>query len=316
MNGFSHTLVSILAWSLSFAHAGTVTLTTAGGRSVLSSSGNPVSKGSLVRIGTFKLPAATLEGTLASTKNLQQLSAWFAPLAEGIAGAGTTQQPSVKDIALRTNDYPAIGGIFATVKDISSGYLATGTPLYVWVFNAPTVSGASEWGLYSAATWKMSPSLGSQSLSTSSAVQALRGSVTETALVLEAVPPTFQSWANRVFPVSIPSALQLASADADGDGINNLAEYAWGSNPLAKTAARTRFLSPTAVGDTAKFSFEVPTHLSDVTVVAEQSSDLKVWTPAPTVVTATAGVYETHTVTSTPGVNRFWRVSIREVSVP
>ena len=314
MKGYSLILVSILACSI--AHASTVTLTTAGGRPVKSFSGNPLPKGSLVRVGTFKLPAATRDATLASTKNFQQLAAWFAPLAEGVAGAGMTLQPGVKDSALRTNDYPSSGDVFATVKDISSGYVASDTPLYVWVFNAPTINEATEWGLFSAGSWKMPPRLGSQSLSTSGTVQALRGSVTETALVLEAVSPTFQAWANRVFPVSIPSALQLASADADGDGINNLAEYAWGSNPLAKTAARSRFIPPTVAADAAKFSFEVPTHLSDVTVIAEQSTDLKVWTPATTVVTATAGLYETHTVTSTPGVNRFWRVNIREVSVP
>lgn len=289
--------------------AGTVTLTTVGGRSFASRTGSPLPGGCLIRVGTFDLPSGTRDEMITSTRDYLQLRSWFRPLAEGLAGAGTTMQALVSDNALRTNNFPAAGQTFGTVSGISTSYLSPGTRLYVWVFDAPSAEQANEWGIFTAESWAAPPALGGQSVSTSTDVRPLHGAQDGTSLKLAAIPVSYANWAWKRFPGSIPSGQMSIAADADGDGLHNLAEYAWGLNPQA--VDKPRYILSRNGSSGARFSFDVPLQRPDVKVVAECSTDLKTWLPAPSVVTAENVEYETRT-SSTNGAKCYWRVKITQ----
>lgn len=293
------------------ASASTVTLTTVGGRSFAGSSGTPLASGCLIRVGTFDLPDATRDAMLSSTRDYQQLRSWFKPLAEGGAGAGTPVQALVAASGLRTNDFPAPGQTFGTVSGISTSYLPPGSRIYLWVFDGPTPESSLQWGIFTAGAWTAPPALGSQALSTNADVHSLQGSADEDALRLAPIPVSYANWVWKNFPGGTQSTQLAITADDDGDGLHNLAEYAWGLNPAMRDKARFSLHRDGEAG--ARFSFDVPRQRPDVTVMAECSTDLKHWFPAPSIVTAESLEYETRT-TSANGLKCFWRIKISQSS--
>jgi len=84
------------------------------------------------------------------------------------------------------------------------------------------------------------------------------------------------SWRARCFtPGQIAAGIAANDADADGDGLTNLAEYALGTNPLIFTPPLT------AVKNSAGLVlvFNRPAGLPDVLYAAESSDDLINWHP-------------------------------------
>jgi hypothetical protein len=76
-----------------------------------------------------------------------------------------------------------------------------------------------------------------------------------------------------------------ATADPEGDGLQNLLEYALGQNPLAADAGQDASgNSPYAVsvgaGSTVSLTYNKLKAATDVTYVVEQSTDLLTWTTA------------------------------------
>ena len=299
------------------AIAGNVTLSSAGGRSFVGENGALLASGALVRIGTFDLPAATRDATLRATSDYATLNGWFRPLGESTAATGTVAQANNTTSNLRINAYPAAGHAFGTISDIASSYIAPGTKLYLWVFDAATARESSQWGIFCAGDWQAPPTLGARSLSTRSAtLEALQGTATAESLKLKRPAETFGNWRLRSFPAdAAPEALAF-SADGDGDGIHNLAEYAWKLNPQHFDQNRAALLKEAAAADST-FTFKTPVGLADVQVTAECSPNLRDWTTAESTVTATDADFETRTAVSPSGTQRcFWRVRFTSLPTP
>jgi hypothetical protein len=297
--------------------AGNLTLSSAGGRPFAKENGVLLPTGCLVRIGTFNLPEATRDETLRSTTDYATLNAWFRPLGESASGAGSPVQAGNTTNQLRINGFPSAGHAFGTISNIAANYLPTGTKLYVWVFDAATPRESTQWGIFCASDWLSPPTLGARSLATqSSELAALQGTTTESVLKLKTPADTFGNWRMRRFPAdAVPSVLAF-DADSDGDGIHNLAEYAWKLDPQHFDKNRSS-LTKTAGAGSATFTFNVPLNLTDVAVTAECSPDLREWTTAASTVTATDPDFETRTAIAPNGNERcFWRVRFSAVTPP
>jgi hypothetical protein len=302
--------------ALSSANAGSVSVSTFGGRLLAASDGSVLPEGCLVRVGTFNLPSATRDATLASTKDYHLLKSWFRPLGESIPGAGSVQQAGSASSAMVTNGFPADGETFGTLAGISSGYLAPGTQLYLWVFDAAAPESASQWGIFTSGTWRAPQALGSLTLATSGAVSPLQGAATSNLLKLVRVPDTFANWSWKAFPGSAAPQNTPAGGDSDGDRLPNLAEYAWNLNPSGRSDPRTRLAVPQSGGQGHSFTFDVPRQRPDVQVVAEVSTNMKTWTTAASEVVATTDEYETRRCSAPSGAACFWRVQFRQVTAP
>lgn len=312
MKGFSF-LLCLAVLAIPMAQAGTVTLTSAGGRQFTDSKGKALPAGCTIRVGTFNLPDATRDQTLSTTTDLNQLKSWFKPLAEGATGSGEPQQIAGSGNLLRTNDFPAAGEVFGTVSEINATYMPTGTKLYVWVFDAADMQQASQSGIFTAATWTAPPALGTTAISTSATVQALQGETMTSQLRLAPVAASYGNWTWKKFGPGATGAGVGFSADTDGDGLQNLAEYAWGLNPASRDASPASLAAPVN-GAGATFTFKNPRTLPDVQVTAECSSDLKTWDPAPSTVIASDASYETRQCAAPAGSRCFYRVRFSSIT--
>ena len=302
-------LASWLAFAcVSPAFGGGVTLTTVGGKKFAKSNGQPVAEGCLIRVGTFDLPPATREATLRDTADYAKLKSWFRPLGESIQGAGNKQQAASVDAKMRVNHFPTEGEVFGVISDIQTTYLPPGAPLYVWVFDAETAETSEEWGIFTADSWLAPQSLAMRALGTTGEVEPLQGVEQSGQLRLAAPPLTYGNWAMRRFAGDPDQSKAEFNADPDGDGLHNLAEYAWRLDPKVRDQSLAN-LAPPVASSGAAFSFKVPKGLTDVTVVAESSPDLRVWSAATTEITATDDQFDTHTTTAPAGATSvFWRV--------
>ena len=217
---------------------------------------------------------------------------------------------------LRTNGFPAAGNVFGTISNIGGGYMVPGTQLYVWVFDTASPYDSSQWGIFTAASWVVPPVLGAQALSTSVAVNAVQGSATAGQLRLAAPAQTFGNWRMKHFSADATAPTIGYNADPDGDGIQNIAEYAWQLDPNVRDSTRTTLSGETA-GGTATFTFKSPRTLSDVLVTAECSPDLSTWSAATSTVTASDVDFDTRTCTTPSDAGRFfWRVRFSSVTAP
>ena len=288
------------------ASAGTLTLSSVGGSRFATKTGSLISTGCAVRLGTFELPAASRDAVLNSQGDYAWLKSVFKPLAEGLIGAGSAAQASGSGSVLRANGFPAAGDLFGSISDIDPAYLTTDTQLYVWVFNHSNPDQATQWGLFTAAEWTAPPALGNRTLSTAASVQALQGTAISGQLRLIDVPSTYGNWTWQNYSLGAPANLTQATADPDGDGVANLAEYAWKLNPSARSSPRTELTTPAA--GTFTFRFKRPRNLPGVTLIAECSTDLKTWQPASVAVTGSDADFDTLESTASTATPCFWRV--------
>ena len=104
-----------------------------------------------------------------------------------------------------------------------------------------------------------------------------------------AATTNFTSWRDAHFTTDEKSAgLADATADPDGDGLTNLAEYALGTDPQKFSPPPIAILDASGL----TLSFTRPTNLPDVTYIAESSDGLATWSPVPLEVLET-GIVET-----------------------
>ncbi len=301
-----------LALAAGAAAAGTVTVSFTNDNTVVNQSGIVLQNGYAVRVGTFLLPDATRNQTLAKVSDFAQLQSWFKPLGEGIAGAGTVSQLNNSGSMLRVNGFPENGNVFGGISGVSDSYMAPGTPLYVWIFDNADPTKANQWGIYTGASWVLPQPLGTQTLSPSTTVSSLQGTAASGVLSLGVPKATFGNWTMKAFATGTASSAQASTADPDGDGIANLAEYAWQLNPNAKNVPP---VSLTNGQSGNKFTFLAPRNLSDVQVGAECSTDLKTWTAASSTVIGSDSNFNTCQC-SAPGTasKYFWRVRVTSVT--
>jgi len=87
---------------------------------------------------------------------------------------------------------------------------------------------------------------------------------------------TSSSWKSQHFTTGqISSGVADDTADPDGDGLKNLAEYALGTDPLSRNAAP----QPTYDANGLTLSFTRPKDLPNVTYSAESTDSLGSWSP-------------------------------------
>ena len=305
-----------LALSASSVLAGSVSVSFTNSSTLVNKQGVVLPAGCAVRVGTFNVPGSTPVATLTSTSDLALLKSWFKPLAEGVTGAGTVSQANGSGNMLRVNNFPSVGNVFGSITDVSDSYMVPGAPLYLWVFDNAVPDKAEQWGIFTGASWVVPQSLGVSSLASSLNVGALQGTTLAGTYSLTIPKASFSNWQIKSFAAGTSPALMSNTADPDGDGIPNLAEYAWHLNPAAKDSAPTSILNANSVGG-AKFHFLSPKTLPDVQVVAESSMDLKTWTAAASTVVSSDTNFDTCECTIPQGATKcFWRVRVTPITPP
>lgn len=303
---FTSFVAALIGVSASVSAAtSTIIISSVGGSKFADKNGNLIAQGCAVRLGSFSIT----ESAVSSTPDYAQLKSVFKPLAEGIVGAGTPSQSAGSGSVLRANDFPAEGDVFGSISNIDTTYLPPNTKLYVWVFNNANPDNATQWGLFTAPDWTAPPALGSKTLLTVN-VQALQGTASGSLLKLEDVPSTYGNWSWQNYSVNASGSVTQLAADPDGDGIANIAEYAWRLNPAAQSTQRT---SLNAQNSTPKFRFQRPRNLPDVTVSAESSTDLVHWVPAAATVVSSDADFDTMECSTGSTASTFWRVRFDKV---
>lgn len=112
----------------------------------------------------------------------------------------------------------------------------------------------------------------------------------------------------RGFELAWPDLADQPLGDQDGDGIANLLEYAFQSDPSQATSM-PNLPQPTLDSQFLKLQFLVPAGVADVEYGAEYTPDLKEWFPVPD---AGSSGLRTFQVPVVPGENRFLRLKVSQ----
>lgn len=116
----------------------------------------------------------------------------------------------------------------------------------------------------------------------------------------------FRTWAATQFPVR-HAAEAMPLADADGDGVVNLLEYALGGDPWSGGSAPAPAIEPAPPGGLV-FRFRRAAAEANYTVVT--STDLASWSPAPWPVVDAGGGFASVTVPADEAARRFLRLVV------
>lgn len=299
-------LLSLTFTTLFPAVAGTITVNSNGALPVRDSAGEPLSGGA-IRVGFLDL---TGSGSLIveNSTDFQQVDALWTPLAEGTENGGTITQSGNSGQTLLVNGQFTSGEFFGQIVNATS--LPQGTQLFLWFFNDPDPSQATEWAIVSSesSAWTVPNPISATTLSTSFIDQAHRGNLTETELRLtpKAAPSGFDAWR-----VSFFDAAELAGpesgegADPDQDSWSNLAEYVFDTNPRESDTPGNRFGLGFTPSGGRSLNFAPVEGRDDVLISGETSTDLQTWTPAPVTETA-PGIFS---VLLPEGIRGFGRLS-------
>ncbi len=107
-----------------------------------------------------------------------------------------------------------------------------------------------------------------------------------------------EAWRALAFsPRQIADGLAADAADPDGDGLANLLEYAFGSDPLRSDGAAPVSASRTGAPSRLAVTFPLLADRPDITLTVESSSDLATWFPIARSVAGGAVRALTNTVT-------------------
>jgi hypothetical protein len=172
------------------------------------SGGAELPVGSKVMVGTFDLTPAQV---IAAGNDHFTLLASFHPLASTVIGTfnGVPQNAS--------------GAFSASVTIDSAGN--SGKRIYVWAFNAATISDATSHVLLSSPAWTV-PGFGSINCETSQIPFSDPSSVVISTRQAGVTSPTLGGILNQAIPLTHPDG-----SDHDKDGIPALLEWATGSDP-------------------------------------------------------------------------------------
>jgi len=122
-----------------------------------------------------------------------------------------------------------------------------------------------------------------------------------------AVPTALEAWRLQYFGTKKNSDKAADASDPEGDGVENLTEFAFGMHPGQYDSPRLPL--PARVGDTLSVTFDQPSGVDGITYGAEVSTDLLLWNPVDDTVIGT-----THTFTYPVGSNDrlFMRLKVTE----
>ena len=124
---------------------------------------------------------------------------------------------------------------------------------------------------------------------------------------------TFSQWVAAAFPGQASPSVTGPAADPDGDGVANLIEYYFGTNPAAADAGNTVACAPDGQGNLV-LGFRMAKNLTGVTCTVQQSADLVHWSDsgvAATVVSDQGAYYQMQAVVpsgTSPGL--FLRLAV------
>lgn len=88
---------------------------------------------------------------------------------------------------------------------------------------------------------------------------------------------TFAQWKNDLFPGNTATPDVFALQDSDGDGLNNLSEYAFGFDPKTADANKPGLPKALIIDGQLGVRFSRPVAALDVDYLVESSSDLRSW---------------------------------------
>jgi len=162
------------AWSATVS----ISMSSNGGPMFATSTGDLLNFGSTIRIGTFNTTGGNL-AILQNSNDYAVVNALFMPLGENIALAGTVSQANNSGSMLTINDFFGTGNVLGQIANIEASYLAAGTQLFAWVFDATLPQNATQWGIYSSSSgWSFPNGLGSETLASFEIDTVVRGATT------------------------------------------------------------------------------------------------------------------------------------------
>jgi len=217
----------------------------------------------------------------------------FVPTADNVAEWSTYW------LAAQRANYSPDGQFFTAkfVVDQKDSPFTGGKPAYIWGFRGGVESG--EWMLFRKDTWKWPVLAADQAAEARNPLSALEWNAAQatavvgtiqstsepflmrTASISNAVPPktSWNEWAKMHMNSETNNGV---NQDADGDGVNNLLEYVFGSLPDKANAAPAMPMELVAQGSEKFLEVTIPRrsdHTAKLTV--EVSSDLMNWTSGP-----------------------------------
>ena len=177
---------------------------------------------------------------------------------------------------------PALRGTPAGAQLAEGGGVTLSVPVagngpftYQWLCNGAAVAGAT------GASLTLNPALPGQSGSYALVITNTGGSVTSAAAVVLITPLAFSSWQASRFTVAelANPAVSGPLADPDADGVCNLLEYAFGSDPRTPSAAvlPTARLVGGSDGPHLAITYRQLINATGVVYVVGVSSDLVSW---------------------------------------